>query len=237
MGTGVNGERGARLLNDAPILLVDDDPAIAEAIAPYLSRAGRELVWVRSVEDAEQVLRDRSPAIALVDRTLPGRSGDELALRLAGEGIPFIMLTARVREHERLFGFDLGAEDYVVKPFSPAELTRRIAVALRRHGVRRVVLTEGVELDRDARLVRVHGEQVALTRAEYGLLETLAARPERVFTRAELADRLQLDLETSERALDSHVKNLRRKLRLAGAREVVHTAVGIGYTLSEARLP
>jgi two-component system response regulator BaeR len=226
-------EARARAFGDGPILLVDDDPAIADAIGPYISLEGAELVWVRSVEEAERELSGRTPAIALVDRTLPGRSGDELARRLADDGIPFIMLTARAREHERLVGFDLGAEDYVVKPFSPRELTRRITVALRRRGVRRVTLAEGVELDPDAFLVRVHREPVALTRTEYALLEILAARPERVFTRAELADRLHLDLDTSERALDSHVKNLRRKLRDAGAPGLVQTAVGLGYTLSE----
>lgn len=233
MRTRSDAEAKARAFGDAPILLVDDDPAIAEAITPYVLSEGGELVWVRSVEEAERELRNQAPAIALVDRTLPGRSGDELARRLAEDGIPFIMLTARAHEHERLIGFDLGAEDYVVKPFSPRELTRRIAVAIRRRGVRRVALADGVELDRDACVVRVYGDPVALTRTEYGLLEILAARPERVFKRAELADRLQLDFETSERALDSHVKNLRRKLREAGAPELVHTAVGLGYTLSE----
>ncbi len=212
------------------ILLVEDDPSIYEAIEPYARRDGSRLAWARSVDEAERHLADRTPEIVLVDRGLPGRSGDQLARALAASSVPFIMVTARSDEDARLAGFDLGADDYVVKPFSAAELMRRVAVVLRRRGVRRIAVSESVEVDRDAHLVNVRGSALPLTRTEFALVEQLALGRDRTFTRGELVELLDLDLETSERALDSHVKNVRKKFRDAGI-DVIETVVGVGYTL------
>jgi DNA-binding response OmpR family regulator len=213
------------------VLLVEDDPVIYEAIRPYAEREQKALVWARSVDEAEELLAESQPEVVLVDRGLPGRSGDELARQLSASAIPFIMLTARARERDRLAGFDLGADDYVVKPFSAPELMKRIAVVLRRRGVRRIVLASQTELDRDARGVRVRGQIVPLTRTEFALIERLALWPDRAFTRTELVELLELDPESSERALDSHVKNIRRKFRRVGIDELIETVVGIGYAL------
>ena len=219
----------------ATLLLVEDDPDIYEIILPYAQREQMSVTWVRTVDEAEAHLREHRPDAVLIDRGLPGRCGDELAAQLCASSVPFIMLTARTHEAERLSGFDLGADDYVVKPFSAAELMRRIAAVLRRRGVRRIVLSSEVELDRDARVARARGKPLPLMRTEYAIVECLALRPERAFTRSELIEVLGLDLETSQRALDSHVKNLRRKFREAGFERVIETAVGVGYVLGRRR--
>lgn len=217
------------------IMLVEDEPAIFYSIHPYAERKGYDLEWVRSVAEAEERLdRAEQPNIVLLDRGLPVRSGDALAAGLRAAGIPFILVTARGSEAERLDGFDLGADDYVVKPFSPAELIRRVDVVLRRRGSTRVSLNDDVELDAESRSVRIRGRSLTLTRSEFDLLHTLTHGRGRVFTRAELAERLHLDFETSERALDSHAKNLRRKLREAGAPDPIETVIGIGYVVRDA---
>ncbi|TAM59544.1 response regulator transcription factor [bacterium] len=218
------------------LLLVEDDPSIYDTLAPYAGREGWELRWARSVTEAKRAIEQQVPAVALIDRGLPGQPGDELAPKLRAREIPFLMLTARSEEAQRLSGFDLGADDYVTKPFSVAELARRIAVVLRRQGATRLRLSDGVELDREAQSVRVHGRDVALTATQYALLERLARHPGRVYTRADLADVLNLDLETSERTIDSHVKNIRKKLREAGAQDpLIETIVGVGYAARNAQ--
>jgi len=217
------------------ILMVEDDPSVADAVAPYIRRAGWEFGWVRSVEEAANDLHEFDTNVVLLDRGLPGVAGDVLAARLVVSGKPFLMLTARGAESDRIGGFDLGAEDYVVKPFSPGELVRRIEVVLRRRGSRRLKLgtRADVELDRDARVLR-HRDRppMSLTPKEFDLLEMLAVEAGRALTRGQLVDRLDLDHDTSDRALDSHVKNIRKKLRAVAIDDsIVETVVGIGYRL------
>ncbi len=218
------------------VLLVEDDPTLVDALAPYISQRGWELRWTRTVPEARAVIADQRPDVVLLDRGLPGPSGDTLTHVLLATNVPFIMLTARDAESERLTGFDLGADDYVTKPFSCSELTRRIDVVLRRRGHPRAALDGCTELDSEGRLVRVLGQDVGLTPSEYDLISTLASRRGRVYSRAELIELLRLDLNTSERALDSHVKNLRRKLRDAGGDDrLIQTVVGTGYAMRGAR--
>ncbi len=219
----------------ARILLVEDDPSVADVVAPYIRTAGWDFAWVRSVEEATHNLQELDADVVLLDRGLPGTAGDVLAARLVVTGKPFLMLTARNAESERIAGFDLGAEDYVVKPFSPGELVRRIEVVLRRRGSRRLSLggNAGAALDRDARvLCHRGGSAISLTPKEFDLLEMLAMENGRAFTRGQLVDRLGLDDDTSDRALDSHVKNLRKKLRAADLDDsIIETVVGVGYRL------
>jgi DNA-binding response OmpR family regulator len=212
------------------LLLVEDDPAIYDTIAPYVKREGWELRWARSVTEARRAIDELRPDAAIVDRGLPGAAGDVIAPCLRERNIPFLMLTARAQEDERLVGFDLGADDYVTKPFSAAELMRRVGVLLRRHGAPRLKLSADVELDCDAKRVHAGGRDVDLTATEFALLERLARQPNRVFTRADLATLVDLDLDSLERTIDSHVKNIRKKLREAGAPAVIETVVGVGYT-------
>ena len=214
------------------VLLVEDDPTIRDALDPFIARAGWTLRWARSVAEAESELAAGHPAIVLLDRNLPGSSGDVLAKRLGGGTTPFILLTARASETDRLAGFDLGADDYVTKPFSAAELVRRIAVVLRRHGTPRVRIARDVELDKDERVIRAAGMLIRMTPIEFKLLEQLARRPGRVYSREELLELLALDPETSDRTFDSHVKNIRRKFRAANvADDIIRTVSGVGYAL------
>jgi DNA-binding response OmpR family regulator len=214
------------------LLLVEDDPAIYDAIAPYAQSEGWRLSWARSVSEAARLLDESAPDLVLLDRGLPGIKGDALSGRLVASLIPFMMLTARGEEAERLSGFDLGADDYVTKPFSAAELMRRIAVVLRRRGSPRVRLKRDVELDREARKLFARGKDVGLTAREYALLELLARRPGRVYTREEIANHLDVDFDTLERTIDSHVKNIRHKLRDADIKAtLIETAIGTGYAL------
>jgi DNA-binding response OmpR family regulator len=154
------------------------------------------LRWARSVGEARRSIEELVPDAALVDRGLPGAAGDTLAPYLRELGVPFLMLTARSAEMERIAGFDLGADDYVTKPFSAAELMRRVSVVLRRRGTPLLKLSAEVELDLEARQVRVRGRGAALTATEYALLERLVRAPGRVYARADLATHLDLDLET-----------------------------------------
>lgn len=221
----------------ALVLLVEDDPMIYEAVAPYFARQRWDLRWVRSVSEAKTALADLVPDVVLLDRGLPGRDGDALTSDLANASIPFIMLTARTAEPDRLGGFDLGADDYITKPFSVPELLRRVEVVVRRRGAPRQHLTANVEIDREARIVRANNVPVQLTTTEFDLVAALALRPGRVYSRAELVEMLGLDLETSERTLDSHVKNVRAKIRNAGeSARLVRTIIGVGYAL-EVMLP
>ncbi|MGH7706875.1 MAG: response regulator transcription factor [Vulcanimicrobiaceae bacterium] len=214
------------------LLLVEDDPLVYDALVPYVKREGWALQWARSVDEARSALAEGRPAAVLLDRMLPGEPGDVLADELNLAGIPFLLLTARSAEIERLTGFDLGADDYIVKPFSAAELMRRVDVVLRRRGTQRLRLGEGLELDREAHRLRAHGRDLALTATEYALLECLARRPGRIFSRTELATLLDLDFETSDRTIDSHVKNIRKRLRAAGVDgDLIATAIGIGYSI------
>ncbi|GAC1307811.1 MAG: response regulator transcription factor [Vulcanimicrobiaceae bacterium] len=215
------------------VLLVEDDPTIHDALAPFVAGRGWELRYARSVREADAELARRRADIVLLDRNLPGPPGDELARRLGGGPTPFILLTARSSEADRLIGFDLGADDYVTKPFSAAELMRRIEVVLRRHGTQRVRIARDVDLDRDERVIRTAHGIVHVTPIEFKLLEQLSRRPGRVYSREELLELLALDAETSDRTFDSHVKNIRRKFRAAQiVGDVIRTVPGIGYALA-----
>jgi two-component system response regulator BaeR len=214
------------------LLLVEDDPSIYDTLEPYARKMGWQLSWSRSVPEARRALEESAPDVVLLDRGLPTMKGDILTADLVARSIPFVMLTACGAEDERLAGFDLGADDYITKPFSVPELVRRIDVVLRRRGSPRIRLLEDLELDRESRKLLANGVDVGLTEHECKLLECLMRRPGRFYTRQEIADNLDLDLDTSERAIDSHVKNLRRKLRNAGVEEtLIETAVGVGYAL------
>lgn len=215
------------------VLLVEDDPTIRDALVPFVAQRGWELRWARSVLEADSELQDRRADIVLLDRNLPGASGDVLAKQLGGGPTPFILLTARSSEADRLVGFDLGADDYVTKPFSAAELIRRIEVVLRRHGTQRVHIAKDVELDRDEHIIRAAGATVHVTPIEFKLLDLLSRRRGRVYTREELLELLALDADTSDRTFDSHVKNIRRKFRAANiADDIIRTVPGIGYALA-----
>ena len=222
----------------ATVLVVDDERKIRELVRPYLERAGYAVLLAEGGEAALVTAARAQPDLVVLDLMLPDLSGEEVARSLREiSDVPIIMLTAKAGEDDRVAGLRLGADDYLVKPFSPRELAARVDAVLRRSrpsgtGGRRF---DGgrLELHAEARAVRVGDAPVELTRSEFDLLAALAARPGRVYSRFELVTRVQgADHEGYERTIDAHVKNLRRKLgEDSRAPRYVVTVTGVGYKL------
>jgi two-component system alkaline phosphatase synthesis response regulator PhoP len=224
------------------VLVVDDEPQIAEIARDYLRLAGFEVIVAGDGVRALEAARGRLPDLVVLDLGLPGLDGLDVARALRKESdVPIIMLTARVTEDDRLQGLEIGADDYITKPFSPRELVARVRAVLRRSERRLIEKNADGDLLRVADLVldaarlsvRRGGEPVDLTATEFQILATLARHPGRVFTRAQLLDAARgTDAEAYERAIDSHVKNIRRKLeRDPHAPRYLETVYGIGYKL------
>jgi DNA-binding response OmpR family regulator len=227
----------------ATILVVDDERKIRDLVRSYLEAEGYSVLTADTGQGALEVALRTRPDVIVLDLMLPDLSGEEVTRSLRETSdVPILMLTAKAAEDDRVAGLRLGADDYLVKPFSPRELTARIEAILRRtQGAR----SDGGELsfddgrliiDREGWEVRVNGEPVPLTRSEFDLLLSLASRPGRVFSRYELVTRVQgFDYEGYERTIDAHVKNLRRKLNDdPRAPSYVVTVTGVGYKLGVA---
>ena len=219
------------------ILLVEDDPKTREMVALYLQREGYDVATAEDGVRALEVAREREPHLVVLDLMLPRMDGLAVcrALRDVGPASArpgIIMVTARTTEEDKLTGLDLGADDYVTKPFSPRELMARIRAVLRRAAEEDVLEIAGITIDRVQREVRVSDADVALTPTEYRLLVALATAAGRTFTRQELVERaFGEDYEGLDRTVDVHIKNLRKKLGAAG--EAVATVFGVGYKLAK----
>jgi two-component system catabolic regulation response regulator CreB len=217
------------------ILLVEDEPAIAATVAYALREEGHEARHCLTAGEALEAAAAANFDLAILDVGLPDLGGFALCRKLReGRDLPVIFLTARQDEVDRIRGFELGADDYVPKPFSPRELVARVHAVLRRvHGGGSVARVAGFEHDAGGRRVRYPGRLLELTRYEYGLLATLLARPGAVFTRAQLMDRVWGDaLETGDRTIDTHVKTLRAKLHAVSPdADPIRTHRGLGYSL------
>lgn len=229
-------------MGQASVLVVDDERKIRELVRPYLERAGYSVLVAGGGQEALEIAARTDPDIVVLDLMLPDLPGEVVTRNLrAISDVPIIMLTAKAAEEDRIAGFRLGADDYLVKPFSPRELSVRVEAVLRRTGrVRSAADSFGggrLVIDADAREVRIDGSQVALTRSEFDLLTVLSRRPGRVWSRYELVTRIQgYDHEGYERAVDAHVKNLRRKLGDdPKAPQFVVTVTGVGYKLAVSR--
>jgi two-component system, OmpR family, alkaline phosphatase synthesis response regulator PhoP len=222
------------------ILVVDDEPKITQLVRDYLERAG---FTVRTAHDGREALmraRTDRPDLVVLDLGLPLLDGLDVTRQLRREGsTPIIMLTARDDEVDRVAGLELGADDYVTKPFSPRELVARVRAVLRRRldTPSDERLTAGdLVLDLPRMRVSAAGKAVELTTTEFQLLSTLARQPGRIFTRAQLLDAIHgVAFESYERAIDAHVKNIRRKLE-ANPRDPRYllTVYGVGYKLADA---
>jgi DNA-binding response OmpR family regulator len=218
------------------VMVVEDEPHIGALIRTYLQRAGFRALWVRSGEDALTELRRHPIRLVVLDIGLPGIDGFEVCRRIAGE-VPVIMLTARDEEPDRVVGLELGADDYLAKPFSPRELIARVKAVLRRAEPRvgggdlHEVLSVGpVILARGAREVRVDGKEVELTQREFDLLEYLLARAGQVVTRDQLLESVWGFRSPGEtRTVEVHVAQLRKKL---GHADLIRTVRGLGYKAS-----
>jgi len=219
------------------ILLLEDEQAIADTLLYTLRNEGFEVTHVRLARDALAAFGEQAPDLAILDVGVPDGNGFDVcrAIRKTSE-LPIVFLTARAEEIDRILGLELGADDYVSKPFSPREVCARVRAILRRSAARPAVPPNGVsplQLDETAQRIRCAGHLLALTRYEYLLLATLLKRPQRIFSRAELMDLVWGDApDTADRTVDAHVKLVRAKLREAGASaELIQTHRNMGYSI------
>jgi DNA-binding response OmpR family regulator len=229
----------------ATILLVEDERKLRDLVRSYLERAGFTVLSTSSGAEALSLTASASPDMLVLDLGLPDVSGETVAreVRAAGK-VPILMLTAKSSEEDRVKGLELGADDYVTKPFSPRELVLRVQAILRRGG-RTGDLEQGpasygdgtLVIDEPRRVVTVRGSAVDLTPTEWGILLALANVPGRVYSRFELINRVRgYEFEGYERIIDSHIKNLRRKTEQdQGSPEIVKTVLGGGYRLGLTR--
>jgi len=225
------------------VLVVEDERKLRELVRSYLERAGFTVLSTGSGAEAITMAATASPDLVVLDLGLPDVPGETVARELrATSSAPILMLTAKSAEEDRIRGLELGADDYVTKPFSPRELVLRVQAILRRGGpaaAQGVTSYGGGELviDEPQRLATVHGSAVVLTPTEWGVLVALASVPGRVYSRFELINRVRgYEFEGYERTVDSHVKNLRRKVEDdPGQPRIVQTVLGGGYRLGLAR--
>ncbi|WP_374683766.1 phosphate regulon transcriptional regulator PhoB [Accumulibacter sp.] len=221
------------------VLVVEDDKGIQELLRFTLLRGGYEPLCADSAEQAETLLRETLPELALIDWMLPGKSGLALIGRLRGEvrtrGLPVILLTARGEEPDRVAGLEGGADDYIVKPFSPKELLARVQAVLRRCApefVKGTLQAGPIELDTVSHAASVDGQRISLTPTEFRLLRFLMANPDRVYTRQQLLDNVWGDhVYIEDRTVDIHIRRLRVALG-AAAESMVETVRGAGYKLA-----
>jgi two-component system alkaline phosphatase synthesis response regulator PhoP len=226
------------------ILVIDDETQIVKLARDYLERAGFRVLSAGDGLSGLAAARRERPDLVVLDLMLPGMDGLDVCRTLRRESdVPVIMLTARVEEADRLVGLELGADDYITKPFSPRELTARVRTVLRRaHGplqTASLLRLADLEIDLEGHRVLRHGSPVKLSRIEFNLLATLAQHPGQIFTRAQLLDRLHgVIFDGYDRSIDAHIKNLRRKLEPDPAEpRYVLTVYGIGYKFNEELQP
>ena len=225
-----------RRANTLRVLLVDDDQKLLELLSAYFLKNGFAGLEATNGPDALELAQREAPDLIVLDLMLPGLDGWEVCRRLRKTSdVPILMLTARDEEADRLIGLELGADDYVTKPFSPREVVARAKAILRRS--RREMPAENelrqgpLVMLMEQHRVLLHGKELELTPTEYKLLETLAAKPGRVFSRLQLVEQVQgYAFEGYERTVDAHIKNLRRKL--GEEQQLVQTVYGVGYKWS-----
>lgn len=218
----------------ARILVVEDEPKLAALVGDYLQASGYAWQWVADGREAIPAIKAQQPDLVLLDLMLPGRDGLDICRELRSfSDVPVVMLTARVEEIDRLLGLELGADDYICKPFSPREVVARIKAILRRARASVEITSTTLKIDDAAHRAVFHGIVLDLTPVEFRLLRTLAAAPGRVFSRDRLLDNLYVDHRVvTDRTVDSHIKNLRRKLEQAApGQEPIRSIYGVGYKL------
>ncbi|HJT51985.1 MAG TPA: phosphate regulon transcriptional regulator PhoB [Nitrosospira sp.] len=224
----------------AAILVVEDEPAIQELVAYSLRQARHLVSSAKNAEEAMEIINEVLPDLVLLDWMLPGMSGVDFARMLRRtartKNIPIIMLTARAEESDKVAGLEIGADDYITKPFSPRELLARIKAVLRRRAPEAaddVVEISGLRLDSGTHRVAVNDNEVVLGPTEFRLLHFLMTHSERVHTRSQLLDQVWGDhVFVEDRTVDVHIRRLRKALELVGKDELVQTVRGSGYRLS-----
>jgi len=224
----------------ANILVVEDEPAIQELLALNLIQAGHNPIRALSVEQGQKLMRETMPDLILLDWMLPGMSGIEFARRLKSDeltkAIPIIMLTARGEELDKVRGLEVGADDYVTKPFSPRELNARIKAVLRRRAPQMTddpIEVGGLRLDPVTHRVTGNGKVLDLGPTEFRLLHYLMSNPERVHSRSQVLDRVWGDrVFVEDRTVDVHIRRLRLALTESGHEDMIQTVRGVGYRFS-----
>jgi two-component system phosphate regulon response regulator PhoB len=222
------------------VLVVDDEPDLLELVRFHLTQAGFEVETVRDGRQGLEAIRRRRPSLVVLDWMLPDLSGTEVCRQVRSDpalrDLPILLLTAKAEEVDRVVGFELGADDYVTKPFSPRELALRVQAILRRSSGEQVpseVLERGpISLDTERHRCTVDTVEVTLTAKEFRLLEALMSRPGRVLSRQRLLDEVWgSDITVTERTIDTHLKRLREKLGVAG--DQIETVRGVGYRFAD----
>ena len=222
------------------ILVVDDEPKIIKLARDYLAKSGYHVLSAGDGDTALAIARRDRPDLVVLDLNLPGRDGLDVCRQLRTiSDVPIIMLTARVEETDRLIGLELGADDYITKPFSPRELVARVRAVLRRvqGGVRQpdLIRIHDLEIDLKGHRVSREGAPIQLSRMEFNILAIMAQKPGQTFTRAQLMNKLHGVAEAGyDRSIDAHIKKLRRKLeRNPGEPVYIMTVYGVGYRFSD----
>ncbi len=221
---------------NGPILIVEDEDRLAELLRDYLKREGFTTERMATAEGVVDRVRRSPPALVLLDLMLPGGSGFDLCKAIRGfSAVPIIMVTARVEEIDRLLGLELGADDYICKPFSPREVVARVKAVLRRSAPAHPPGRPLLELDEERYAAYLGGRKLDLTPVEFRLLQTLAARPGRIYSRDQLMDRIYRDQRiVCDRTIDSHIKKLRKKIAaVAPDLALIHSVYGVGYKYEE----
>jgi two-component system response regulator BaeR len=221
------------------ILIVEDEPRLAALLGDYLKAAGYEVHRLYDGNDVVAWVHEHAPDLVLLDLMLPGKDGLDICRELrAFSELPIIMTTARVEEIDRLIGLELGADDYVCKPYSPREVVARVKAVLRRAAQRDAPTAGPLTLVEDSLRVQAEGREIELTAVEFALLKALYRAPGRILSRGQLMDRIYNDHRVvSDRTIDSHVKKLRRRLsELLPERELIHSVYGVGYRYEDRAL-
>nr|WP_197534059.1 MULTISPECIES: response regulator transcription factor [Anaerolinea] len=223
-------------MNMSTVLLIEDETELARVAQSYLEKAGFQVILASRGDTGLSLFRQHKPDLVLLDLNLPGMDGLDVAREIRRQSdVPLIMVTARVEETDRLIGLELGADDYIVKPYSVRELVARVRAVLRRFnrssGGSQILREGNLEVDLDTHTVKRGDEEIFLTPTEFQLLSTLMAQPGRVFTRLQLLEAIQgVAYEGYERTIDAHIKNLRAKIEEDPHHpHYVETVFGVGY--------
>jgi len=215
------------------ILIVEDEPKLAQILKDYLIRSGFDTRHIDNGLEVESWVQNNSPALVLLDLMLPGKDGIEICKGIRGfSQVPIIMITAQVDELDRLLGLELGADDYICKPFSPREVVARVKAVLRRsHPKLQDTVSQGIELDELRFKAIINGKELILTPVEFQLLSILFNGHGRIYSRDQLMDHIYKDNRVvSDRTIDSHIKKLRKRIAQAlPDTEVIHSVYGVGY--------
>lgn len=214
------------------VMIVEDEEKLASLLGDYLKQSGFQCEWIADGGEVLPRVRNRMPELILLDLMLPGRDGLEICKEIRSfSRVPIIMITARVEEIDRLLGLELGADDYICKPFSPREVVARVKTVLRRSGENQAPAATGLSLDPDRFQAILNGQDLDLTAVEFKLLHFLQQNAGRIYSRSQLMDRIYPDQRVvSDRTIDSHIKKLRKKIAAAAPDiELIHSIYGVGY--------